>query len=118
MSEPLPNCPLCDTPPNHDTYAGWAWCDNRKCTFHMLAPAREPQWRALAALRKPLSEQEAWELADDAAEVLGLAGAVMYEAQRLNGGETLSDAMMDRLPTNHAAKGVLSRLVCALTGKR
>lgn len=74
MSEPLLNCPLCDAVPEYDSLARWAWCGNRKCTFNTLAPAREPQWRALAAMRKPLTPDEADAMLRahaDAAEDLG-----------------------------------------------
>lgn len=62
MPEPLPNCPLCDEVPAGG--ASRTWCSNFDCMLSGDAIKTEA-WRALSALRKPLTPDEADKLVWD-----------------------------------------------------
>lgn len=109
MSEPLPKCPLCGSAMAEARKArpGWLYCATyvRDLTCNMPV-VTEVQLRALAALRKPLTEQEA-----DA-----LVERIQDRARKLDAGR--NDEHPAYMASWNAWHAVLDEVRAALTGKR
>lgn len=111
MAEPLPNCPLCDGQMHPLTYTDMFWCHNTERSIEKrgscpMPLVKEHQLRALAALRKPLTEQDA-----DA-----LVERIVDRERKLDAGR--NDEHPAYMASWNAWHAVLDEVRAALTGKR